>query len=312
MGVIHKFSQEVVDFVLQQKKDNSYLGCRRLADLTTEKFQIKVSKSSVNNILKLAELSNPVGRPYEGKQPKKFKIPQSKKKELFENLPKVGLSEKKTSLSKKNFAPSKKPAPQKEIEKEKIVPEPKVLIPKKEEEVTDKDVVVKKPKDVALPLMEDPIEKAEKQRRALKESSEKEKKSVIQEAVYKEGHGISEEEFLKKTEKFREDESNKKKNLIDGAGCVFLKAAQWEMSRKSALGNIFKKHLKISTPENFDELCNCLIFLRMLGAKCKEDLPQFKKHALWLLNGLEEFVDGEEVFSWTEEYEFLRSAGILE
>ncbi|MBI3618083.1 MAG: helix-turn-helix domain-containing protein, partial [Candidatus Omnitrophica bacterium] len=63
MGVVYKFRKEVIDFVLQQKRTDDDLGCRQLAVLTSEKFKIQVSKSSVNAIIKNANLSNSVGRP---------------------------------------------------------------------------------------------------------------------------------------------------------------------------------------------------------------------------------------------------------
>ncbi|VAX37454.1 hypothetical protein MNBD_UNCLBAC01-522 [hydrothermal vent metagenome] len=89
MGVVHKFKPEVVDFVVQQKKENISFSCRRLAALVENRFQIKVSKSSVNNILKQASLSSPPKRRTWILQPKKFKIPHNKKKQLLEGIKKV-------------------------------------------------------------------------------------------------------------------------------------------------------------------------------------------------------------------------------
>src|SRR3989344_1193651 len=63
MGIVYKFRKEVIDFVLHQKRTDHDLGCRQLAALTSEKFKIQVSKSSINAIIKNANLSNTVGRP---------------------------------------------------------------------------------------------------------------------------------------------------------------------------------------------------------------------------------------------------------
>jgi len=62
MGVVYKFKKDVVDFVIAEKKANPRLSCRRLVTLVQEKLSIAVSKSAVNEILKSADLSSPVGR----------------------------------------------------------------------------------------------------------------------------------------------------------------------------------------------------------------------------------------------------------
>ncbi len=93
MGVIHKFTKDVVDFILEQKKTNPSLSCRALAQYTSEKFQIKVSKSAINTIFKKEDLSNSVGRPSivpKSGVVKKFQIPSQKKKQLFKNMEKIG------------------------------------------------------------------------------------------------------------------------------------------------------------------------------------------------------------------------------
>ena len=62
MGVVHKLRPEIIEFIVQQKKANTGLSCRGLADLLFVAFKIRVSKSSVNEIIKEAGLSQPVGR----------------------------------------------------------------------------------------------------------------------------------------------------------------------------------------------------------------------------------------------------------
>jgi len=62
MGVIHKIKPEVIDFILKSKAKNRNYSCRKLASLATEKFVVKISKSSINSLLKKSGLSMPVGR----------------------------------------------------------------------------------------------------------------------------------------------------------------------------------------------------------------------------------------------------------
>ncbi|HLD49986.1 MAG TPA: helix-turn-helix domain-containing protein, partial [bacterium] len=95
MGVVYKFRKEVIDFVLQQKRTDHDLGCRQLAALISEKFKIQVSKSSVNAIIKSANLSNAVGRPPSDEAPaKKFQIPSQKKQQLLNEVQKIKLEQK--------------------------------------------------------------------------------------------------------------------------------------------------------------------------------------------------------------------------
>jgi len=72
MGVIYKFKWEVIDFILRQKGENPDLSCRRLAQMVNQQFQMRVSKSSVNTILKNAQLSSPVGRRSLGEKKEPF------------------------------------------------------------------------------------------------------------------------------------------------------------------------------------------------------------------------------------------------
>ncbi|MBL7152056.1 MAG: hypothetical protein ISS89_05690 [Candidatus Omnitrophica bacterium] len=62
MGVIYKLKTEIRDFIVEQKKSNPALSCRRLETLVEQRYQLKLSKSSINSIIKSAGLSMPVGR----------------------------------------------------------------------------------------------------------------------------------------------------------------------------------------------------------------------------------------------------------
>jgi hypothetical protein len=62
MGVVYKLKPKIREFILEKKKTNPNLSCRKFADLILKKFKIKVSKSSINLLLKGSGLSMPVGR----------------------------------------------------------------------------------------------------------------------------------------------------------------------------------------------------------------------------------------------------------
>ena len=79
MGIIHKLRPEIIEFIVQQKKSNPGLSCRGLTSLINVKFQIKVSKSSVNEIIKEAGFSQPVGRSFS-------KTPQTLKERIHLTL----------------------------------------------------------------------------------------------------------------------------------------------------------------------------------------------------------------------------------
>lgn len=62
MGVIYKLKPEIKNFIQEKKQANRDLSCRGLASLVEEKFKIKLSKSSINSLIKQAGLSAPIGR----------------------------------------------------------------------------------------------------------------------------------------------------------------------------------------------------------------------------------------------------------
>lgn len=62
MGVIYKLKSEVKEAIITEKKNNPHLSCRKLIDVIEIKYKVKVSKSSVNSLIREAGLSLPVGR----------------------------------------------------------------------------------------------------------------------------------------------------------------------------------------------------------------------------------------------------------
>jgi hypothetical protein len=92
MGVVHKLRDDVVDFILAQKKARPDISVRKLSAVVLKEFQVVVSKSSVSSVLKNANLNSPIGRHGSSvdedagalkKLAAKFVIPEQKKKQIF-------------------------------------------------------------------------------------------------------------------------------------------------------------------------------------------------------------------------------------
>jgi hypothetical protein len=62
MGVTYRLKPEVKEFIIAVKKSDHNLSCRKMTALILDKFQIKLSKSSINALIKASGLSMPVGR----------------------------------------------------------------------------------------------------------------------------------------------------------------------------------------------------------------------------------------------------------
>lgn len=96
MGVIYKLKQEVVDYILELKRVDQSLSCRKISELASTHFQRPISKSSVNAVVKYSLLSSPVGRRAKQEaKAEKFKIPEHRKEQIFINIPMSLLDEPK-------------------------------------------------------------------------------------------------------------------------------------------------------------------------------------------------------------------------
>lgn len=96
MGVTYKLKQEVIDYILELKRNDPSLSCRKISDLSTDHFNKPISKSSVNGVLKTSSLSSPIGRrAKKEKKEEKFQIPKHRKEQIFGNVPSAFLKEKK-------------------------------------------------------------------------------------------------------------------------------------------------------------------------------------------------------------------------
>lgn len=62
MGVIYKITETVKSYIIALKKENPKLSARKIAAIVSKKFNKTISKSTVNSIIKTADLSSPVGR----------------------------------------------------------------------------------------------------------------------------------------------------------------------------------------------------------------------------------------------------------
>jgi hypothetical protein len=58
----YKLTEEIKQFVIEQKNKNPKLSCRGLIPLIREHFRVSLSKSLINNVIKQNNLSSPVGR----------------------------------------------------------------------------------------------------------------------------------------------------------------------------------------------------------------------------------------------------------
>jgi len=87
MGVTYKLKEEVVHFIVSQRQSNPLASCRQLAESASQKFDLRLSKSSVHDVLKESGITTPRGR----KPRDKFEIPQEKKKQIQVSLSQIKL-----------------------------------------------------------------------------------------------------------------------------------------------------------------------------------------------------------------------------
>jgi len=102
MGVIYKLKEEVVSYILDQKRHHPALSCRGMVGQVRQVFDVDVSKSSINAVIKAAQLSSPVGRhSLSGKSMQKFAIPDEKKEQFFSETLRAQFSTGKKEKQKK-------------------------------------------------------------------------------------------------------------------------------------------------------------------------------------------------------------------
>lgn len=112
------------------------------------------------------------------------------------------------------------------------------------------------------------------------------------------GRGFSQSTFLSHVESMRARRAQSKGVMREGMGCVFLKAAQWQLSRASVLGALLRKHIPGHLPVQFDAFCDVVPCLNVLGICEFSRMGRLANHALWYLNGFEQPLTGLEIPGW--------------
>jgi len=134
MGVVHKLTKELGEFVLNKKKEQPSLSCRKLVDIVEKTYSVRLSKSSINTLIKESHLSSPVGRPVERRKRKSFEIPEQRKQQLFppaQTLPGADVQEEVVPTAAKEVAPPTPPAeprPEPEMPTEQKTVQPGVML----------------------------------------------------------------------------------------------------------------------------------------------------------------------------------------
>ena len=190
MGVVHKLKPEVIKFILDNKQTNPHLSCRNLTVMLLEQLQVKVSKSSINDIFKENNLSMPVGR---RQKPKKKKF----------NMPSLPVIEGIKSI-----------VPVEDLKKPILKDEPKIQEQEKvQEEVQDK--VVEEQTGEKVGLEESRIKEAEGWAEKLLEDERHrlEEERLAQEAQEKKAENDAIAEDLLRLQKIQEEEDARHKEL---------------------------------------------------------------------------------------------------
>ncbi|MFP4473624.1 MAG: helix-turn-helix domain-containing protein [Candidatus Omnitrophota bacterium] len=118
MGVHHKITPDVLDFIVDTKQENPRVSCREMAERIEEKFQLDISKSTINNIWKERGLNSRVGRrPSRRKAVRKkprqvFRIPPERKKVIHETLPESFRPKKRQNSDKQVVSARERPVNQ--------------------------------------------------------------------------------------------------------------------------------------------------------------------------------------------------------
>jgi hypothetical protein len=262
MGITHKLIPQIKEYILEQKKADPRISCRSLSELIEQKFQIKVSKSSINAIFKESGLSMPVGRSSEGKRKLSIEAPELlERKEPVELLsapePEPAVERIVEPVIEKAQEPIIEKAPEPVIEK---IPEP--VIEKVPEPVIEKipePVVEKIPKPVIEKVPEPTVEKIPQPIENIPEPvAEKptEPETITPAAAAK-------ERVFKELEKVALTETT-------CSGALFLKAADDIIGGSYAIGEIIKKRLSRSD-DNLSAETQALFFMPLFSSK-PEDL----------------------------------------
>jgi hypothetical protein len=307
MGVIYKLKEEVVEFILRQKQENPQISCRKLVDVIQANFQMSVSKSSINTIIKEANLSNPVGRtPLAGKA--QFKIPKEKKAQLFQKAALEGiLGPQETRPEEKPKIPaapaviqSSQPVePPRVLTRESVPLEPvKNLEPVQESEPVPEPVPelipeplsepVSEPLPIATPIpVEEPAQAIEEPSLSEEqdlEAANEPRVSLLPDPVSQPAAPAA----AAATAPFEPPapaEEPQKIFAVPRIGDLFLRCALWDLSRRPFLETFLKHHTDFS-----DEEIRILDALLCFGGPVFDEPAQAtdpERSWLWHLSGFE-------------------------
>ncbi|MDP3142576.1 MAG: helix-turn-helix domain-containing protein [Candidatus Omnitrophota bacterium] len=285
MGVIYKTKGQIKDFILEAKKADSNLSCRQLAPLIQEKFGISLSKSTINNLFKAANLSAPVGR--KSLKEKAVLLAVEQPKPVVEEMPELAptapsqplLSTEKLILIEAPKEPVKEPIKEPVVEsiiesviitpppalEPKIAPPPEPVslppapAPEPEKKAPEPQIIPEKPpeeKPAPMPFIPKPV--------VIKEDTIKSVPVVVPE--------------VSQPIEIKEDE------ILDGLGCFFLKAAEWQLSGDPILGGLLRKYLTQANPEELNLNSEILLYLEAFGLSDWKAFEQYNQKGLWVVN----------------------------
>jgi len=273
MGVVHKLKPEVIKFILDNKQANPNLSCRNFTSLVMEKLQVKVSKSSINDIFKEHSLSMPVGRRQKPKR-KKFNMP---------DLPVIESNESVAVQEIEQPRPKIKTPPVQPEALNNIVPQKEDTLSPEDEKKLLEEERIKEAEAWALKLHEEECKRIEEERlrnteaqRIIEEEHLARQKAEAEEELRKAAEEKAKEEQiklqraqeeearLKQAEKLRLDEEARKlreKEALTIAAEAkekeeqerLLKAAQEEEARQKALAKVKLEEEKKNKEEALDK-----------------------------------------------------------
>lgn len=114
------------------------------------------------------------------------------------------------------------------------------------------------------------------------------------------------QDFSASVEAWRSEKKAQGVSLSDGAGFVFLKAAQWEISENSLMAELFKKSIKSAGSNHFDSVSDMFLFFKFLGVESFDHISDYRGHGLWVLNDFcnssanenKDLLEMQELFQW--------------
>ena len=231
MGVIYKLKTEVKDFILKTKNTKPELSCRGLATIVENQFQVKVSKSSINAIIKEAGLSLPVGRRLKKKIRTTGALTIQLQTPIKALVEKVAESITSLSLLPQIEKPVAAPA---ETPVEALAPPP----------VTEESAV---PPAIA-PTPEKPVEAPKEEVAAEKITSESVQPPIEEKPVEKPAEEILQQPVIKEVTIVKPTQIELPIEAL-GLGAILLKAADYLVGGSLAITQTIKNRLKSQKPD---------------------------------------------------------------